>query len=69
MIDKPKCGQWSFADQRQLIELAAASNSLETIVHRMRRPAESVARMAKQLGVTVKSRTAKKRCYCQRLVT
>jgi hypothetical protein len=60
MIDKPKRGQWSFAEQRQLVELAAASMSLETIVHRLRRPAESVARMAKQLGVTVKSvKTAK----------
>ena len=54
MIDKPKRGSYSFAEQRQLIELAAASNSLETIVHRMRRPAESVLRMAKQLGVSVK---------------
>jgi hypothetical protein len=58
MTDKPKRGSYSFAEQRQLIELAAASNSLETIVHRMRRPAESVLRMAKQLGIKVKSRTA-----------
>jgi hypothetical protein len=56
---RPKRGQWSFAEQRQLVELAAASNSLETIFRRLRRPAESVARMAKQLGVKVKSRTAK----------
>jgi hypothetical protein len=50
MIDKPKHGQWSFAERRQLVELAAASNSLETIVRRLRRSAESVTRMAKQLG-------------------
>jgi hypothetical protein len=59
MIDKPKRGSYSFAEQRQLIELAAASNSLETIVRILRRPAESATRMAKQLGVKVKNRTTK----------
>jgi hypothetical protein len=57
---RPKRGQWSFAERRQLVELAAASRSLETIVHRLRRPAESVLRMAKQLGASVKSRRATK---------
>jgi hypothetical protein len=59
MIDKPKRGSYSFAEQRQLIGLAAASNSLEIIVHRLRRPAESVLRMAKQLGLSIEGQKAK----------
>jgi hypothetical protein len=50
---------WSFAEQRKLIELAAASEDLETIVRIMKRPAKTVLKIAKQLGVKVKSRTAK----------
>jgi hypothetical protein len=51
--------QWSFKDQRELIKLAAASEDLETIAARLKREPESVVKMAKQLGVKVKSRTAK----------
>jgi hypothetical protein len=50
---------WSFAEQRQLMELAAASEDLETIAARLKRAPESVVKMAKQLGIKIKSRTAK----------
>jgi hypothetical protein len=60
MTDKPKRGNWSFKEQRELIKLAAASMSLETIAQRFERSTESVLKMAKQLGVSVKSRSPRK---------
>jgi hypothetical protein len=42
------------------MELAAASETLETVVRFLQRPAESVLRMAKQLGISVKSWRATK---------
>jgi hypothetical protein len=41
------------------MELAAASESVETIADRLKRSAESVLRMARQLGVSIKGRKAK----------
>jgi hypothetical protein len=55
MTGKPR-GSWSFKEQRQLMGLVAASKSLETIARNLKRPAKSVLRMARQLGVSVKSR-------------
>jgi hypothetical protein len=60
MTGKLKRGSWSFRDQRQLIELAAASKSPETIAWRLKRPAKSVLKIARQLGVSVKSRSRRK---------
>jgi hypothetical protein len=51
--------QWSYKDQRKLMELAAASEDLETIAASLKRSAEAILRMARQLGIKVKSRTAK----------
>jgi len=51
---------WSFKEQRKLIELAAASVDLETIAARLKREPAAVVKMAKQLGVTVKSVKAAK---------
>jgi hypothetical protein len=52
--------QWSFKEQRKLIELAAASVDLETIAARLKRSTAAVVKMARQLGVSVKSRRATK---------
>jgi len=54
MTGEFKRGLWSFAEQRRLIEMAAASKTLEDIADGWKRPAASVLRMAKQLGVSVK---------------
>jgi DNA-binding Lrp family transcriptional regulator len=58
---RPKRGQWSFKEQRQLMKLAAASQSLEIIADRLQRPAETVLRMARRLGVSVGIRKAKRK--------
>jgi hypothetical protein len=50
---------WSFKEQRKLIELAATSVDLETIAARLKREPAAVVKMARQLDVKVKSRTAK----------
>jgi hypothetical protein len=42
------------------MELAAASEDLETIAARLKREPESVLKMAKQLGVKVKCRKTTK---------
>jgi hypothetical protein len=53
--------QWSYKDQRKLMELTAASEDLETIAARLKRSPEGILRMARQLGIKVKSRTAKEK--------
>jgi hypothetical protein len=47
--------QWSYKDQRKLMELAAASEDLETIAACLKRSTAAVVKMARQLGVSVKS--------------
>jgi DNA-binding CsgD family transcriptional regulator len=47
--------RWSFAQDRRLIELAASSRSLKEIANELKRTPESVAQMAKRLGVSLKS--------------
>jgi hypothetical protein len=59
MTGEFKRGSWSFAEQRRLIEMAAASKTLEDIADELKRPAESVLRMARHHGVTLKGRKAK----------
>jgi hypothetical protein len=48
-------GRWSFAEWRQLTELAASSDSLDTIAKKLNRPPATVMVMAKRLGISLKS--------------
>jgi hypothetical protein len=59
MIGKPKRGSWSFKEQRQLMELAAASQSLETVADRLGRPPATILKKAAQLGLSIKGQKAK----------
>ena len=59
MAKGPK-GQWSFSEQRQLIELAQ-TKSLEQISSILKRPPESVKRAAVRLGVSVRQPSRLKR--------
>jgi hypothetical protein len=47
--------RWSFAEDRRLIQLAASLKSLEAVADQMKLTPERVARMAKRLGVSLKS--------------
>jgi hypothetical protein len=51
---KRKMGPWSFKQQRELTKLAAASQSLETIANRMKRPTATILKKAAQLGISIK---------------
>jgi hypothetical protein len=51
-----RTGAWSFAEDRQLIQLALSSKSLETIAAKMQRSADSVAAKAHKLGISLQSR-------------
>ena len=51
---KQKMGPWSYKQQRELVELAAASHSLETIANRMKRPPATILKKAAQLGISIK---------------
>jgi hypothetical protein len=56
---KQKMGPWSYKQQRKLTELATASQSLETIANRMKRPTATILKKAAQLGISIKRRKAK----------
>jgi hypothetical protein len=58
MTGEFKRGSWSFSEQHRLIEMAAAAKTLEDIADELKRPAESVLRMARHLGVRLKGRKA-----------
>jgi len=51
---------WSFKEQRQLIELARASKSLNDAVRTIGRSPEAIAKMAMQLGISFKPKSTKK---------
>jgi Na+/phosphate symporter len=51
--DRRKKGNWSFKEQRQLIELASTSLSLETIGDNLNRSTASVLNKSVQLGLSV----------------
>jgi hypothetical protein len=53
-LDRRKKGSWSFKERRQLIELASASLSLETIGDRLKRSTASVLYKSLQLGLSIK---------------
>jgi hypothetical protein len=57
-VGKRKIGTWSYKQQRELIELAAASQSLETIANRMGRPTATILKKAAQLGISIKRQKA-----------
>jgi hypothetical protein len=46
---------WAFADDRRLMKLAASSRSLEAVAKQMNRDPLTIAKMAKRLGVSLKS--------------
>jgi hypothetical protein len=56
---KRKMGPWSYKQQRELVELAAASHSLETIANRLRRPTTTILKQAARLGISIKCQKAK----------
>ncbi len=56
---KQKKGPWSYKQQRELIEFAAASQSLETMANRMKRPTATILKKAAQLGISIKRKKAK----------
>jgi hypothetical protein len=51
---------WSFKEQRQLIDLARASKSLDDAVRAIGRSPEAIKKMAMQLGLSFKPKSAKK---------
>jgi hypothetical protein len=51
--DRRKTGSWSFKEQRQLIELASTSLSLETIGDNLNRSTASVLNKSVQLGLSI----------------
>ena len=59
MAGKMRKSRWSFKEDRTLMELAA-SQPIEAIADRFGRPVESIRKMAIRLGVSVKSREARR---------
>jgi hypothetical protein len=51
----PMKRHWAFADDRRLMKLAASSKSLEAVAKQMNRKPPAVAKIAKRLGVSLKS--------------
>lgn len=52
---------WSFKEDRRLMELARASKSLEAAAKELGRSPEAIKRMATRLGLSMKSKAARKR--------
>jgi hypothetical protein len=52
--------RWSFKEDRKLIELARASESLEDVVKETGRSPESLKKAARRLGISFQSQTKKK---------
>ena len=52
--------RWSFAEDRRLIELAGSAKALEAIARQMGRSPDSVAKMARRLGLSLKSEISRK---------
>ena len=51
---------WSFAEDRRLVALAGTLKSLQAVANALGRKPESVARSAKRLGVSLKSKSGLK---------
>jgi hypothetical protein len=56
MAKKP----WSFKEDRRLMELAKSSTSLEEAAKQLGRSPDAIKRMALRLGLSLKSKGAKK---------
>jgi hypothetical protein len=54
--DHPR--RWSFKDQRRLMELARSSQSLEEIVKATGRSPDSIKKIARRIGVSIKEKDA-----------
>jgi hypothetical protein len=52
---------WSLKDDRRVIELARASNTLEQIAKTMNRTPDRIRKVAMRLGVSVMSKATKKK--------
>jgi hypothetical protein len=57
-VGKQKKGVWPFKEERELIKLAAASRSLETIANRLGRHTATVLKKAAKLGISIKGQKA-----------
>ncbi len=57
-VGKQKKGVWPFKEERELIKLAAASRSLETIANRLKRPTATILKKAAKLGISIKGQKA-----------
>ncbi|MDE2378857.1 hypothetical protein [Bradyrhizobium sp.] len=51
---------WSFKEDRRLMELAKTSASLEEAAKQLGRSPEAIKRMALRLGLTIKTKAARK---------
>jgi len=59
--------RWSFEEDRRLMELAGSSKSLKAIAEQLGRSPDSVAKMARRLGLSLKSgRTGSKSASTRR---
>jgi hypothetical protein len=47
--------RWSYADDRRFLQLAMSLKSIEAVAAEMKRNPANVARIAKRLGVSLKS--------------
>ncbi|WP_197082767.1 MULTISPECIES: hypothetical protein [unclassified Bradyrhizobium] len=57
MARKPR---WSFKEDRRLMELARSSKTLEDVARATGRSPDRIKKMAMRLGLSIKSRAAKK---------
>jgi hypothetical protein len=53
MKEKPGKTRWTFREDRRLIDVAASLKSLEAVATQMSRSKETVAKMARRLGISL----------------
>jgi len=61
MAKKRRNGRFSLKEHRQLIQMAAASATLEEAAAALRTSVKTIERTAKRLGLTLKGRDGRKR--------
>ena len=61
MKEKTGGTRWSFEEDRRLIEVAASLTSLEAVAKQMSRSKETVAKMARRLGISLGSEAKRRR--------
>jgi hypothetical protein len=57
----PKIGRWAYAEQRKLIEIARSTKRLEEVAKLLRRSSKATERLAKRLGISLRSEPMAKR--------